>query len=258
MIKKIWKGLGHVKYRAKNLLLEWIEGKETQFHFDLRVIQPIVRTAYYSPKPFGFKTRCMITERVVEYPLTFQALPSKPSLILDVGSGNSPLAYHLACLGHTVHAVDILPYPLQHPNIQQIRCDAMRLPYDDETFSYVTAISSLEHFGLGGYGDPAGEDAPFRARDEIRRVLKRGARLIVSVPVGSANDPIRSRKTNYSVFSRPLLSRFTEGFEVTLQRFFQHVGHNWSPCTESEAFSRDSYTHGVMAVVFLTLRKRAA
>lgn len=250
--------LGHAKYRAKNMIVEWARGRETQFHYDLGVIEPIVRTAYYNPKPFGFKTRCMITERVVEYPLTFQALPGEPTLILDIGSGHSPLPYHLACLGHTVHAVDILPYPLHHPNMQQIRCDAMRLPYDDETFSYVTAISSLEHFGLGGYGDPVEENAPFRARDEIHRVLKRGASLIVSVPVGSAIDAIKSRKTNYNVFTPPLLSRLTEGFEVTLQRFFQYVGHNWIPCTESEAFTRDSYFQGVMAIVFLTLRKRPA
>jgi hypothetical protein len=78
------------------------------------------------------------------------------------------------------------------------------------------------------------------------------------MPVGSANDPYKSGKTNYNVFTPPLLSRFTEGFEVTLQRFFQHVGHNWIPSTESEAFSRDSYAQGVVAIVFLTLRKRPA
>jgi SAM-dependent methyltransferase len=247
--------LGHTKYRAKNLIVEWIKGRETQFHYDLGVIEPIVRTAYYNPKPFGFKTRCMITERVVEYPLTFQALPVESTLILDIGSGNSPLPYHLACLGHTVHAVDILPYPLQHPNIQQVRCDAMRLPYDDETFSYVTAISSLEHFGLGGYGDPVEEDAPFRARDEIRRVLKKGGKLIISLPVGRESEALKTKKSNYTVFVPSLLSRFVEDFKVIQQRFYQHVEHNWMSCTEKVAFSRDSYSQGVMAIVFLVLTK---
>jgi SAM-dependent methyltransferase len=257
MMKRLLGALGSAKYAMKNWVLERTKGRETQFHFDLDVIEPIVRTAYYNSKPFGFTTRCMITERVVEYPLTFQALPFHPTAILDIGSGNSPLPYHLACLGHTVHVVDILPYPLQHPNIFRLRCDAMRLPYHDDAFEYVTAISSLEHFGLGGYGDPVQADAVFKARDEIRRVMKDGAKLIVSLPVGKENDPNESKKINYIVFTSQLLSRFTQGFDVLLLRFFQHVNHNWIPCTDLEAFGTDSLSQGVASVAFLTLAKQA-
>jgi len=257
MFRRIWRAVGRVKYRAKNMFREWLRGREVQFHYNLQLIEPIVRTAYYNAKPFGFKTRCMLTERVVEYPLTFQTLPSKAVTILDIGSGSSPLPYHLACLGHTVHAVDILPYPLHHPNIVEVRCDAMRLPYGEKTFRYVTAISSLEHFGLGGYGDPVEENAPFRARDEISRVLRRDGVLITSLPVGKETRPQRSREVNYQVFTSSLVSRFTKGFAVTTQRFYQHVDHNWTPCAASDAFSRDSYSQGVMAIVFLVMQKKS-
>jgi SAM-dependent methyltransferase len=257
MIKKLVSALGRAKYATKNLLLEWTKGRESRFDLNLSVLEPIVRTAYYNSKPFGFRTRCMITERIVEYPLTFQALPSQPTTILDIGSGNSPLPYHLACLGNKVHVVDIMPYPLRHPNIFQLRCDAMQLPYDDDTFEYVTAISSLEHFGLGGYGDPVRADASFEARDEIRRVMKDCGKLIVSLPVGKPSDPNESKKVNYVVFTSQHLSRFTQGFDAILIRFFQHMEHTWIPCTDSEAFGRDSVSHGVAAVAFLILAKQA-
>lgn len=258
MIKKIRNTLGYFKYRWKNQLREWFGNKQTQFHYDLKHIEPIVRTAYYNPKPFGFNTRVMLIERVVEYPLAFQTLPSNPTAILDIGSGNSPFPYHLACLGHTVHAVDILPYPLEHQNIVQVRCDAMKLPYGDESFSYVTAISSLEHFGLGGYGDPVESNAPFRARDEICRVLQKKGVFIVSLPVGIENDPIKSKNVNYSVFTQSLLDRFTDGFQINQTRFFQHLNHNWIPCAQADAFSRDSYSQGTTAIVFMTLSKPVA
>jgi SAM-dependent methyltransferase len=255
LIKKIWNALGLVKYRWKNQVKEWIYGREEQFHYDLRLIGPMVRTAYYNPKPFAFNTRVMLLERVVEYPLAFQSLPLEPATILDVGSGNSPFPYHLACLGHTVHTVDILPYPLHHPNIIEHQCDAMNLPFGNESYKFVTAISSLEHFGLGGYSDPVKVDAPFQARQEVRRVLKNKGTFIVSFPVGRESDPVKSKKANYRVFTPALHSRFIHGFNVAQQRFFQHADHHWLPCTGREAFGRDSYSQGTMAIVFMVLTK---
>ena len=255
MVKKIWNSLGYFKYRWKNQVKEWIHGKEEQFHFDLDLIAPMVKTAYYNPKPFGWNTRVMFIERVVEYPLAFQALPPEPITVLDIGSGDSPFPYHLACLGHSVHSVDILPYPLHHPNIQHHQCDAMHLPFGDNSYPLVTAISSLEHFGLGGYGDPVKADAPFQARDEIRRVLQPRGKFIVSLPVGNEYDSVKSIKANYSVFTLERLSRFTEGFQVVDQRFFHHMDHHWLPCSPHEAFRHDSYSRGTMAIVFMVLTK---
>lgn len=255
MLKSLWTALGQAKYRLKNQWKELTQGKEDQFHFDIRFIEPLVRTAYYSPKPVGFSTRVMITERVVEYPLTFQALPAKPTNILDIGSGNSPLPYHLACVGHSTVAVDFHPYPMHHPNLTALRCDATRLPLKDATFPYVTAISSLEHFGLGGYGDPVLVNGPLKVRTEILRVLEPGGMLIVSLPVGVERKLGKLNPQSYHVLSREYLQSFVEGFRIQLIRFFHHIEHTWMPCSESEAFERDSERTGNTAIVFMTLTK---
>ena len=255
MFKALRRSLGLIKYRLKNQWKEWRNGREEQFHFDIRFIEPLVRTAYYNPKPIGFSTRVMLTERVVEYPLTFQALPANPTTVLDVGSGNSPLPYHLACTGHSTVAVDFLSYPIQHPNLTALRCDATKLPFRNETFRYVTAISSLEHFGLGGYGDPILADGPLQARTEILRVLKPGGSLIVSLPVGSKRKQQGTSQLDYHVFSRTDLKGFTKGFKISTIRFFHYIEYTWMPCSEIEAFSHDSERERNTAIVFMRLTK---
>lgn len=254
-IHAIWKVLGQFKYRSKNQIREWVQGKEEHFNYDLSFIQPIVRTAYYNPKPIGFKTRVMLTERVVEYPVAFQAIPKQPTKILDVGSGNSPFPYHLASLGHEVHTVDVLPYPLSHPNLYTHQCDALKLPFEPETFWVATAISSLEHFGLGGYGDPVMSDAPFQAKEAILKTLKPQGIFILSLPVGKEMNLEKSRKTNYWVFIEPLLNRFVEKTKIIESKFFILRDHHWIPGSLNEAMSIDAYSYGVGAIVILILEK---
>jgi SAM-dependent methyltransferase len=247
--------LGQVKYRAKNQIREWMFGKEEQYNYDLRHILSIVRTAYYNPKPIGFKTRVMLTERVVEYPFVFQAVPKDPTTILDIGSGDSPLPYHLASLGHQVYTVDVLPYPLTHPNLHSHQCDALRLPFADETFPIAIAISSLEHFGLGGYGDPVVPDAPFQAKEAILKATKSRGRIIVTLPVGKEMDPEKSRRTNYWVFTESLLNRFMARTGIVDKKFFTVRDHHWLPCSQNDAMRVDAYAKGVSAIAALILEK---
>lgn len=58
--------------------------------------------------------------------------------------------------------------------VNLVRGDARRLPFDDETFDGVTAVSTLEHVA-GAFGDR-------QALSDIGRVLRRGGQAIVTVP----------------------------------------------------------------------------
>lgn len=48
----------------------------------------------------------------------------------------------------------------------------------------LSALCSIEHFGLGRYGDPIDPDAWKKALKSFQRVLKPGGKLYISVPVG--------------------------------------------------------------------------
>ena len=56
------------------------------------------------------------------------------------------------------------------------------MPFPDENFDAVIAVSTIEHIGLGAYGDPFQEGADARVVKEIHRVLKPGGRLILTTP----------------------------------------------------------------------------
>ena len=51
-------------------------------------------------------------------------------------------------------------------------------------FDMVFSISSLDHDGLGRYGDPLNPNGDLEAMDKIRSILKPGGLLLLSVPVG--------------------------------------------------------------------------
>ena len=122
--------------------------------------------------------------RAVEYPLAARlAQLSSGGRLLDVGAGRqAEFADLLARRGAKVTAIDAREDVGADANrslgIDFRRCDARELPFDDESFDAVTAISTIEHI-------PEGDD---RAMAELGRVLAPGGRLVVSVPY----NPLKS------------------------------------------------------------------
>ena len=101
-----------------------------------------------------------------------------PERILDVGS------YRHFILGLLAHApvttLDVRARSPVSPNETVITCDAKRLTLASATFDMVISLCSLEHFGLGRYGDELDLDADREALAEMTRVLKPGGRLVFS------------------------------------------------------------------------------
>lgn len=65
------------------------------------------------------------------------------------------------------------------------KCDATNLDgIADGSIESLSALCSLEHFGLGRYGDPIDPEACFRCFQAIARKLAPGGRAYISVPIG--------------------------------------------------------------------------
>lgn len=54
----------------------------------------------------------------------------------------------------------------------------------DESIDSLSCLHVVEHVGLGRYGDPLNAEGSRRALSELQRVLAKGGRLYLSVPVG--------------------------------------------------------------------------
>ena len=85
---------------------------------------------------------------------------------LDLGCGDS-LANPFAA-GHT-YGVDIVPVDDDRVKVADLTCD--RIPFDDNSFQYVTAIDFLEHIPRLMYLDGQRRQPFIEIMNEIHRVL---------------------------------------------------------------------------------------
>ena len=153
-----------------------------------------------------------VNERIVEIPWVFAALAGLPpgSSVLDVGASESSVL-SLASLGMRGTALDLREHPFAHPLLASAATpleewDAAAAPFDA-----VVCLSSIEHFGLGAYGEDEGEpDADVRAMERLRGLAREGATLVLTVPYGRAGRDERQR-----IYDRPALDRLLGAWQVT-------------------------------------------
>ena len=152
-------------------------------------------------------------ERIVENPFVLQGLSqlSMPARILDIGTLESLVPLHLASLGHKVTALDVRPYRFAHPNLTVVVASILDWPGDGAPFDAVILLSTLEHIGIGVYGQPEGEvDADVRVMARVRELLRPGGLLMLTTPFGRSRVDETQR-----VYSGEDLARLLKGFRVT-------------------------------------------
>ncbi len=117
---------------------------------------PRVEQFFTLPFRFFDQRGYIVNERIIEMPFIFSELGARPGKlkILDVGCTNSWLSISLASLGHEVYGVDMRSYSFSHPNLVFFQGDVLNLK--ETGFDAVVALSTLEHVGLGAYGEEKG------------------------------------------------------------------------------------------------------
>ncbi len=112
-------------------------------------------------------------------------IKNRPNIHYDIGSRIDGFIGHLSAADINVTLIDIRPMSCDIPNVDFICSDATTLrEIEDESIGSISALCSLEHFGLGRYGDPIEPNACFEAMHSITRVLDRGGHAYIAVPVG--------------------------------------------------------------------------
>jgi len=152
-----------------------------------------------------------VNERIVEIPFVFRALAEVDAgaTILDVGATESTLAVSLASLGYHVTAIDVRPYPVAHPLLETVVSPIQEWTHDG-AFDVVLCVSTIEHIGLGAYGEPRGDlDSDRTAMQRMRELTKPGGLLVLTVPFGEAGvDEV------HRTYDRAGLQSLLEGWEL--------------------------------------------
>ena len=130
-------------------------------------------------------------ERVVEIPWVLSRLhPS--GRVLEVGYAFAEPAYLAGLLRSGVELVGADLATRDVEGMETVEADTRDLPFADRTFDQVLLVSTLEHVGADNtvYGLEAQGDGHARteALRELRRVLRRDGRLLVTVPLGEPED----------------------------------------------------------------------
>jgi SAM-dependent methyltransferase len=171
-----------------------------------------------------------VSERIIENAFAIRSLPGNVKRILDVGCCESDLCIQLATMGFQVFGIDTSNCELTHRNFHFLRDDIRETHFQDDYFDVVMAISSIEHIGLGHYGDPDYLDGDLKAMKEIRRVLMDGGLLILSTPFGA-----KSTTTWERVYDNDSLAKLLEGFNVQKTDYWIKEREEWRNASPEEA-----------------------
>lgn len=107
---------------------------------------------------------------------------TKPSRHIDISS----LAYFatIASAFVPVEFYDYRPAGIELSNLKCGAADLCKLPFPDHSVESLSCMHTIEHIGLGRYGDPLDAQGDHRALAELQRVVSAGGSLLIVVPVG--------------------------------------------------------------------------
>lgn len=83
-----------------------------------------------------------------------------------------------------VEFYDYRPAEIKLSNLQSKKADLTNLPFKDNSLESLSCMHTIEHIGLGRYGDPLDPDGDIRAMEELSRVLAPKGNLLFVTPIG--------------------------------------------------------------------------
>ncbi len=83
-----------------------------------------------------------------------------------------------------VRFYDYRPAELNLSNFHSDFADLKQLPFENDSIDSLSCMHTIEHIGLGRYGDELDTKGDLKAIEELKRVLKPGGTLLFVTPIG--------------------------------------------------------------------------
>lgn len=109
-----------------------------------------------------------------------------------------------------VEFYDYRPAHLKLDNYQSGSADLTKLSFPDNHFESVSCMHTVEHIGLGRYGDPIDPEGDIKAIQELKRITKRGGNLLFVTPVGKPKIEFNAHR----IYSYEQVIALFDGFSV--------------------------------------------
>ena len=112
-----------------------------------------------------------------------------------------------------VEFYDYRPANLTLTNLYSGKADLTQLFFESDSIESLSCMHTIEHVGLGRYGDPIEPDGDIRSINELKRVVAINGSLLFVVPVGKPKIMFNAHR----IYSPELIVDLFKGF--TLQNF---------------------------------------
>lgn len=109
---------------------------------------------------------------------------------------------------------DYRPADITLSNLGSYKGDLTNLPFKDNELSSVSCLHTLEHIGLGRYGDSINANGDLTAMKELSRVIAPGGSLLIALPMGKE---MRIQFNAHRIYSYDVLVSYFSDF--TLKSF---------------------------------------
>jgi SAM-dependent methyltransferase len=105
---------------------------------------------------------------------------------------------------------DYRPANLNLSNLQSEAADLLALRFEDNSIASLSCMHTVEHIGLGRYGEPINPDGDLQAISELIRVLAPGGSLIFVTPVGKPKIQFNAHR----IYSYAQIIEYFAGLEL--------------------------------------------
>ncbi len=139
-----------------------------------------------------------------------------PSYHVDIGSS----LYFVAMLAAFIPVAhyDFRPPDLHIQNLAVGHADLLHLSFETDSVMSLSCMHTVEHVGLGRYGDSIDSEGDLKAMCELKRVVAPGGHLLFVVPLG---DPIIFYNAHRQYAREQIVDAFTP---MKLEDFVDYFG----------------------------------
>jgi hypothetical protein len=135
---------------------------------------------------------------------------------IDIGSRIDGFIGNLS-LSRSLEVIDIRPLDFAIKNVKFTQIDINNLPRDYfKIADCVTILHTLEHIGLGRYGDTLDPDGWIKTLNSISTILKNRGILWLSVPSGKQRVEFNAHR----VFEPYTLVNEAKNYQLEIKKFF--------------------------------------
>ena len=137
-----------------------------------------------------------------------------PNHHIDVGSHHKFVAFLSTIIPVTM--IDIRPLPLQLDSLKFKEGSILNLPFKDQSIESLSSLCVIEHIGLGRYGDSLDPNGTEKAILELKRIVKVGGHLYISLPIDDENKTFFNAHRS---FAEPYIINLFNSFKVIEKKY---------------------------------------